>query len=152
VNSEWPGPDDSLSFRDANGELAGARRVKDAFTEHRIKAGKTSISSKDPDWLKMRDTLEREGMPRGMRQWQIPAGLGPKQDCNCFVGHIDAGTVVPKHHHDVDVFRVVIAGDLKVTIDGETVTLKPGDWILIKAGQEYELIAVTEIDFYYHHP
>ena len=153
MSSEWRGPDDSLSMRDATGQLAGAQRVKKAFADHGIPAGKTAISSKDPDWLKVRDTLERKGMPQGVKQWQLPAGLGPQQDCNCFLGEIEPNTVVPKHHHTVDVFRAVIDGEVEVTIGGETTTLKAGDWILIRAGTDYSLRTHhKKLNHWYHHP
>lgn len=153
MSTEWRGPDDSLSKRDAKGELAGARRVKEALAKHGIHPGKKVISSKDPDWMKVRDTLERQGMPHGVKQWQLPTGLGPKQDCNCFLGEIEPNTVVPKHHHTVDVFRAVIDGEVEVTIDGETTTLGAGDWILIRAGTDYSLrTRHKKLIHWYHHP
>jgi anti-sigma factor ChrR (cupin superfamily) len=148
VNSEWR-PDDSLSERDQKGEVRGARRIKDALTKNKVRLGKGVITSRDTGMAAVRRDLKRNGLPRGVEHWQMPIMLGQGGDIVCFMSRLKPGTKVPEHAHKQAVFRVVIEGELKT---GRK-TLKPGDWMLVPAGQIYSVQAGPNgCKIFYAHP
>lgn len=50
---------------------------------------------------------------------------------------LDKGTVVPAHSHPHEQAGTVIAGELSLTIDGETRRLMPGDAYIIPGGMSH---------------
>lgn len=51
--------------------------------------------------------------------------------------NLDAGAVVPSHSHHHEQCGTVISGEMKLTIAGETRTLKTGDTYIIPGGVEH---------------
>lgn len=56
--------------------------------------------------------------------------------------HYPAGTSFPPHTHQQDKASAVIIGRLRVTIAGEQVELRPGDFIEIPRGWEHAVSVV----------
>lgn len=44
------------------------------------------------------------------------------------------GTRFPDHTHTVDKIDAVVSGRFRVVLEGEEVTLGPGDWVAVPAG------------------
>ena len=51
----------------------------------------------------------------------------------------DAKTLVEKHSHNEDVFRLVMEGSLRVSTADREAEFKAGDWFVIRSGQAYEI-------------
>ncbi|MCP4422633.1 MAG: cupin domain-containing protein [Chloroflexi bacterium] len=56
---------------------------------------------------------------------------------------IDEGTAVPEHSHPHEQAGIIIAGELSLTIDGETRRLQPGDAYIIPSDVLHSAIAHT---------
>ncbi len=54
---------------------------------------------------------------------------------------LDAGTVVPQHSHPHEQVGTLIAGDLSLTLNGETRRLQPGDAYIIPGDVPHSAIA-----------
>jgi len=149
VSSEWR-PDDSLLERGEKDEVRGTRRVKDALEKHGIRYGDRVITSRDKGMDEVKGDLKRSGMPPGVEQWQVPIVVKPSGEALSFTGRMEAGAEVPEHVHKHPVFRIVIEGSLEY---GD-LTLKPGDWMFVPAGQAYSLKAGPDgcSTFYHHGP
>src|SRR2546426_5501682 len=147
VSSEWR-PDDSLLERGENDEVRGTRRVKDALEKHGIRYGDRVITSRDKGMDEVKGDLKRSGMPPGVEQWQVPIVVKPSGEALSFTGRMEAGAEVPEHVHKHPVFRIVIEGSLEY---GD-LTLKPGDWMFVPAGQAYSLKAGPEGFSTFYHP
>jgi len=52
----------------------------------------------------------------------------PAEDCNVLFATYPAGSDIEPHQHDTANWGVVTHGLMYLTIDGEELTLKPGDW------------------------
>ena len=147
MSSGWR-PDDSLHERDDKDEVRGVRRVKDALRKHGVDFGNRVITSRDRGMDEVQKDLKRTGMPPGVEQWQIPIVVGANEDILSFTGQMEAGADVPEHAHNQAIFRIVIQGSLEYN----GMTLKAGDWMLVPAGQRYELKAGPDgCTTMYHH-
>jgi mannose-6-phosphate isomerase-like protein (cupin superfamily) len=145
MTSEWR-PDDSLSQRDKKGQKKGALRISAALRKNKVRLGKGVITSRDTGMAAVRRDLKRTGMPPGVESWQLPVGLG---DIIWFITCYAPWTIVPLHAHAQDSLRIVISGELKF---GRK-TLKPGDWMLVPAGQTYSVEAGSKkVCIAYAHP
>lgn len=63
---------------------------------------------------------------------------------------IDAGAEVPLHRHGAQ-WGIVVEGELRLSIDGETRSYRPGDTYVIPAGVEHGAVFETPvkvIDFF----
>jgi quercetin dioxygenase-like cupin family protein len=136
MSSNWR-PDDSLMKADAKGHVQGAHRVSDALKKRGVRYGKGVITSRDKGVAATQRDLEREGMPKGVRSWQIPIVFRPSGDVLGFMTRMNKGATVPAHSHDHAVVRIVFKGSLKYG----RVTLKAGDWMIVPAGVEYSVTA-----------
>jgi len=106
------------------------------------------ITSRDKGMDAVQRDLKRTGMPPGVEQWQIPIVVRPTGDALSFTGRMEAGAEVPEHAHAHPLLRIVIAGSL----DYGDVTLKPGDWMFVPAGQSYSIKAGPDgCSTFYHH-
>jgi quercetin dioxygenase-like cupin family protein len=54
---------------------------------------------------------------------------------------LGAGFVVPRHHHDQQVLRIVIGGSFTVRADDEVATVSGGQFCTIDAGTVHSLVA-----------
>jgi hypothetical protein len=134
MSSDWR-PDDSLLDGHAKGGTKGSQRVRAALRKSGIRASRGITTSRDTGMAAARNALKRTGMPAGVEQWQLPIAH-PLENLLVFYSRLKARTVVPKHSHDVWVFRLILEGSLK--IDGKL--LKVGDWALVPPGVPYTLV------------
>jgi mannose-6-phosphate isomerase-like protein (cupin superfamily) len=149
MSSNWR-PDDSLMKADSRGTSQGSRRVVEALHKRGVRYGKGVITSRDKGVAAAQRDLKREGLPPGVQSWQLPLVFRPSGDVLCFITKMKPGAIVPRHSHDHSVGRVVIEGSLKVG----RLTLNPGDWMFVPAGQEYTVTAGLDgcTIFYGHGP
>jgi len=134
LNTTWR-PDDSF-IDSEGGELKGVKRARAAQEKHNVEQGGV-ITSRDSGVRQATDELIRTHLPAGFKQWQVPIALGPNQDAVAFVTEGEPGAAIPMHAHRCDLFRVVVSGS--ITTGGKE--LHPGDWMYVRAGSEYDLIA-----------
>jgi quercetin dioxygenase-like cupin family protein len=65
--------------------------------------------------------------------------IGGEQVLMCHVEYA-AGTTVERHSHpEAEQLMWIVAGDVTMTVGGETKTLGPGDVVVINRGVEHEL-------------
>ena len=57
-----------------------------------------------------------------------------------------AGAVVPEHVHDAEEFGQVLSGSLRLTVDGATTTIGPGEGFLIRGGVPHSAVAEARCD------
>lgn len=57
---------------------------------------------------------------------------------------IDAGSELPEHHHPQEQITNIIAGELEMTIEGETQVCRPGSTVLIPANAPHSGRALTD--------
>lgn len=57
------------------------------------------------------------------------------------INEINAGSHVPEHVHDVDVFNYVMKGEFIVRRGGLDLSYKSGDWIFIPANERHAVMA-----------
>ena len=143
MNSNWR-PDDSF-IDSEGGELKGVKRAREAQAKHNVEQGGVILSS-DPGVREATDELIRTHLPAGFKQRQLPIALGPNKDAVAFVTDAEPGAIIPKHAHRCDLFRVVISGS--ITTGGSE--LGPGDWMYVRAGAEYDLVAGPRGASVYH--
>ena len=61
----------------------------------------------------------------------------------------DPGTGVPRHAHDqCEQVMAVVDGEVTMTIEGETRTLRAGDVAVVNRGLEHELHSMTGVTFF----
>ena len=147
MSPEWH-PDDSLLERDEKGEVAGARRVKDALQKHGVSFENRVVTSRDPGMDALRRDLARPAQPEGVERSQLPVTLGSREDVVCFETRMQPGAKVPEHRHGHSVFRFVISGSLKYRDS----VLGPGDWMVVPPEQPYAIEAGPDgcVVFYAH--
>lgn len=51
------------------------------------------------------------------------------------------GSVLPSHHHPHEQITFVLEGELEMTIGGETMTLKPGNFHVIRSNVPHSAVA-----------
>jgi len=109
----------------------GVARVRAAVKKHRLTVKDRVITSRDPGMHDLHYTLMREGMPPGIRTWQIPFVMeGP---AFFFLTVSEPGAIVPSHEHKRDLFRIIVSG----SIITNGIELKSGDWMFVPKGVSY---------------
>lgn len=65
---------------------------------------------------------------------------------NLTVAHvrIDKGGILPEHSHPHEQVTTLIAGQLEMTIGGETYTMNPGDAVVIPSDVKHSGVALTD--------
>lgn len=58
--------------------------------------------------------------------------------------HVKAGSELPDHSHPHEQFTTVISGQFKMTVDGQTRTMEPGDVAVIQGNQSHCGVAITD--------
>ena len=134
---EWQ-PDDT--FHDiVDGEYKGVRRVKAVWEKYRNNLTGRIFHSREPLIKEMVEELQRDTLPTGFKQWQLPIVLGLNGDP--VLGFITVGepnAKIPRHRHEKDsLFRIVISGSV---FFGD-VELTAGDWMFVPKGKAYSLTA-----------
>jgi quercetin dioxygenase-like cupin family protein len=56
----------------------------------------------------------------------------------------EPGTILPFHTHDVDKMDAVLSGEFRVTMNGESVVLGPGDAVEVPQGVEHSAEVVGD--------
>ncbi len=56
-----------------------------------------------------------------------------------YIIRTEAKTLVERHSHNEDVFRLVMEGSLRVSTGEREIEFKSGDWFVIRSGQNYEI-------------
>ncbi|SRR5579872_167357 len=143
MGSNWR-PDDSF-IDSEGGQMKGVKRAKEAQQRHGVEAGGI-ITSRDRGVREAQDELKRTTLPPGFEQWQLPLALGPKEDAVAFITEGAAGSLIPKHSHRCDLFRLVVRGSIK-TAGRE---LRSGDWMYVREGEEYEIEVGPEACIIFH--
>ena len=100
-----------------------------------------SSFSEDDILMPFFDTLNRERRP-----------IVPGIDMRTFWGEemllsradLEPGAVLPVHSHPHEQGGVILAGELTLTIAGETRVLQPGDMYLVPGGVEHNGVAGAE--------
>ncbi len=76
----------------------------------------------------------------------------PAEDCDVLFASYPAGTTIDPHRHDTDNVGVITAGELVLTVGGETSIYGPGDWYHVGAGVEHSAefaVDTSEIEFWF---
>jgi quercetin dioxygenase-like cupin family protein len=107
-------------------------RIKQALSDNNIDPAGRVTTSKHKEMDKVKKRLERQGMPAGIKSWELP--VLTNGGAFVFLTEVGAGAEVPVHQHTRDLFRVVISGS--ITLDDGTV-LGSGDWMFVPKGVSY---------------
>ena len=60
-----------------------------------------------------------------------------------------AGNGVPSHHHnEAEQVMAIVDGEVEMTIEGETRTLRAGDVVVVNRGLEHELYSAGGVTFF----
>lgn len=65
--------------------------------------------------------------------------LGEK--CTMGIVEIEKGSVLPLHHHPHEQLTLILEGELEMTIGGETMTLRRGDYYVIHSNVPHSAVA-----------
>jgi quercetin dioxygenase-like cupin family protein len=89
----------------------------------------------------------------GVEAWQFVDGvtlhaIGGEQILLCRVTY-EPGKQVPDHNHEhTEQVMAIIAGDVRITIDGETKVVKAGDVVVINRGVPHSLYSERGVTFF----
>jgi quercetin dioxygenase-like cupin family protein len=89
----------------------------------------------------------------GVEAWQFVDGvtlhaIGGEQILLCRVTY-EPGKQVPDHNHEhTEQVMAIIAGDVRITIDGETKVVKAGDVVVINRGVPHSLHSERGVTFF----
>ncbi|MFL6530790.1 MAG: hypothetical protein ACJ8HU_09490 [Chthoniobacterales bacterium] len=56
-----------------------------------------------------------------------------------YIVNAPAGTKVPEHSHDEDIFRLMMSGALVVSVNGEEYKIDDSMWFVVRAGFRYSI-------------
>ncbi len=86
--------------------------------------------------------------PHELRDGVHLLAAGGEQVVLCRVTY-GAGKGVPSHHHDeAEQVMAILEGEVEMTIEGETRTLRAGDVVVINRGLEHELYSPGGVTFF----
>jgi quercetin dioxygenase-like cupin family protein len=94
--------------------------------------------------------------PFGTWNGQAPLELFPGVRLNAFGGDqlllcrvtYEPGKTVPRHSHAAtEQLMVILAGEVTITVEDETRTVRAGDVVCINRGLEHELVSETGVTF-----
>ncbi|WP_108993432.1 helix-turn-helix domain-containing protein [Paenibacillus agaridevorans] len=63
------------------------------------------------------------------------------------IGSFPSGWEYPRHHHHSFELLCCLGGEVQQEINRKTITLRPGDWLLIKAGERHKTTNVSPMDY-----
>ena len=63
------------------------------------------------------------------------------EKCSMGVVEIEAGSNLPLHHHPHEQITFILEGELEMTIGGETMTLRAGDYYVIHSNVPHSAVA-----------
>ena len=55
------------------------------------------------------------------------------------------GTVFPEHTHEIDKIDAVLAGRFRMTIEGVSIVLEAGDWLVVPSGEVHSAEVVGDV-------
>jgi quercetin dioxygenase-like cupin family protein len=61
--------------------------------------------------------------------------------CTMGIVEIEKGSVLPLHHHPHEQLTYILEGELEMTIGGETMTLRQGDYFVIHSNVPHAAVA-----------
>lgn len=61
--------------------------------------------------------------------------------CTMGIVEIEKGSVLPLHHHPHEQLTFILEGELEMTIGGETMTLRQGDYFVIHSNVPHAAVA-----------
>jgi quercetin dioxygenase-like cupin family protein len=61
--------------------------------------------------------------------------------CTMGIVEIEKGSVLPLHHHPHEQLTYILEGELEMTIGGETMTLRQGDYFVIHSNVPHSAVA-----------
>ncbi len=86
--------------------------------------------------------------PHELRDGVSLLAVGGEQALLCRVTY-EAGKGVPSHHHDeAEQVMAVVEGEVEMTVEGETRTLRPGDIAVVNRGLQHELYSAGGVTFF----
>ncbi|GAB1264783.1 cupin domain-containing protein [Aurantivibrio infirmus] len=75
------------------------------------------------------------------------------KDSDVLFASYPAGTFIPPHAHDTDNYGVITRGELLLTMNGVTSSVKVGDWYHVPANVEHSAefeVETDEVEFWFH--
>lgn len=113
----------------------GVDRLNTALKDHRLDYKSRIVTSRDPDFAKVSESLRVTNVPEGFAKWQLPIMLdGPSQ---MYVTVANPNATVPTHSHDEgDGLRWIISGS--IIYEGKELTA--GDWMFVPRGKPYSFL------------
>lgn len=72
--------------------------------------------------------------------------LGSGQNMNVMHWQFDDNVALPPHSHEAEQFGYIIKGGFRVTIDGETTLLGPGDFYFVPSNAEHSFVSVGKTE------
>jgi quercetin dioxygenase-like cupin family protein len=74
--------------------------------------------------------------------------IGGEQVLLCRVRY-EPGTRVARHSHpEAEQVMAILDGEVTMTVEGETRTLRPGDVVVVNRGVEHELVSEPGVEFF----
>lgn len=110
----------------------GIQRIEQAVKAAGVETKGKIITSREPQVLKLMETLRVDNVPEGFQKWQLPVYLNrPSQ---MFITVAEPNAKVGTHaHNEGDGIRFIASGS--ITYNGQELTT--GDWMFIPAGAPY---------------
>lgn len=74
------------------------------------------------------------------------------KNCDVLFASYPGGTVIPPHDHPTENVGVITQGELILTVDGEQIRYRPGDWYHIPARATHAArfeVDTSEIEFWF---
>lgn len=76
---------------------------------------------------------------------QLMSGIAGRyvhgEKCTMGVVEIEKGSTLPLHHHPHEQLTFILEGELEMTIGGETMTLRQGDYYVIRSNVPHSAVA-----------
>jgi quercetin dioxygenase-like cupin family protein len=101
----------------------------------------------------MADTSSPFRTWNGVEAWQFADGvtlhaIGGEQILLCRVTY-EPGKQVPDHNHEhTEQVMAIVEGEVRITVDGETKTVRAGDVIVINRGVQHSLHSENGVTFF----
>jgi len=106
--------------------------VDQAVQSVRLDTKSRIVTSRDPQVLQLRKTLETSNIPSGFQKWQLPVYLS--KPSHLFATIAEPGAKVGSHsHNEGEGIRFIVSGS--IIYNGQELTA--GDWMFIPAGVPY---------------
>jgi len=81
------------------------------------------------------------------RQWTFTNFTNTLQVSGCHFGIKPPAWTYPKHHHHLIELVCCLDGEVRQQIGQDTVTMKPGDWLLVKSGVKHAIANDSDVPY-----